>query len=366
MGFFEWRRRRKTVRHLRHEMRHARALREDVADPKDLQRLARAGEQLSAAESAATAEVFENACAEAVAAIRSVRPPRRFNAIAENYEVIVVALAVAMSIRCFIVQPFKIPTGSMQPTLFGIQFEDQTEPGLWDRFPLNLVGWSLFGEGFVEVKARNAGFFSPQGRQDAEGDWIVFIDQTPHRVRRNMPFRRRPGEYLREGDTIASGRMRYGDHVLVNKVVYNFRRPRRGDVIVFETSAVEHPQIRKDTFYIKRLVGLPGETIEIDPPYLVVNGQRVLHPPAFQRQVERVYQGVRGYTFADARSVPRPKLAAPGDALHLEAGRFLPMGDNSASSLDGRYFGGVPQRSLVGPAVAVYWPLSDRWGFIRR
>lgn len=341
-------------------------MREDIADPKDLDRLDRAAERLAAAESAGTAEAFEDACAEALSAIQAVRPRRRYPAVAENYEVIVVALAVAMSIRCFIVQPFKIPTGSMQPTLYGIEFRDQATPGVWDRFPLNLIGWTLFGEGFVEVKARNDGFFAPQALRDAEGDWIVYIDRTPHRVRRNMPFRRKPEEYLRRGDTIASGRMRYGDHVLVNKIAYNFRRPRRGDIIVFDTSGIQHPQIRQNTFYIKRLVGLPGETIEIQPPYLVADGRRVLDPPAFRRQVERTYRGVQGYTFADPRSVPRPKLAAPGDSLHLEPDRFLPMGDNSGSSLDGRYFGGVPQRSLVGPAFAVYWPLTERWGFIRR
>lgn len=366
MDILEWWHRRKTARHLRHEIRHVLALRADVADPRDLERLRRARERLDSAQSAGTAEAFQEACDAAVEALQAVRPPRRFQSLAENFEVIVVALAVAMAIRCFIVQPFKIPTGSMEPTLFGIQFQDQSQRRWWDRFPISWVGWAVLGEGFVEVRARNDGFFQPQGRQDAEGDWIVFIDQTPHRVRRNMPFRRRPGEYLRRGEVIASGRMRYGDHVLVNKIAYNFRRPERGDVIVFDTKGIQHPQIRKDTFYIKRLVGLPGETVSIEPPYLVVNGERVLDPPAFRRQVERVHMGVRGYTFADIRTMPRPKLATPDDELHLGPGEYLPMGDNSASSLDGRYFGGIPQRNLVGPAFAVYWPFTPRWGLISR
>jgi signal peptidase I len=364
MNFFEWRRRRKTARHWRHELHHARAMHEDVAAPDDLARLDRAAEHLAAAAPAATPEAFEAACAEAGAAIAAVRPPRRFAAFAENVEVIVVAISIAMAIRCFLVQPFKIPTGSMQPTLYGITFADQAERGFWDRPPLSFIGWALFGEGYVEVRAKTSGFLAPQARQ-VEDSLILFVDGTPHTVRRNMPRRRQPGEYLRRGDVIASGRMRYGDHVLVNKVLYNFRRPRRGEVIVFETARILHPQIRQDTFYIKRLVGLPGERIELDPPWLVADGRRVAEPPAFRRQAEDEHLGYYGYIFADPRITPRPFLAAPGDRIDLPADTYLPLGDNTRSSLDGRYFGPVPWRSVVGPAFAVYWPFSRRWGSVQ-
>ncbi len=367
MNFFEWRRRKKTARHWRHELRRVRALREDVASPEVLERLDRAAERVEVARRAATAEAFEAACAEAAAAIAVACSPRRFAALGENIEVVVVALTIAMAIRCFIVQPFKIPTGSMHPTLEGVTFTPQMERRLWDWPPLSFVSWALWGEGYVEVRARTSGFFSTQGRLNEDGDFIVFIDRTPHTIRRNMPrpWRKQPGEYVRQGEVLASGRMRYGDFVLVNKIIYNFRRPRRGEVIVFDTNGIDHPQIRKDNFYIKRLVGLPGERVEISPPWLVVNGQRVMEPPVFIRQVQANDRGYHGYDWADGRVTPRPLLAGPGDSVLLPPDGYLPFGDNTRSSLDGRYFGAVPWRNVVGPAFVVYWPFSRRWGPVR-
>lgn len=362
MNFFERRRQRKLAQHWRHELRHARSLREDVAAPEDLARLDRAREALDAAAAAGSREALEAACEAAARAVARVRPPGRWPWLAENLEVVVVALAVAMAIRCFFVQPFKIPTGSMQPTLYGITFENQAAPGFWDRFPLNLAAWALFGEGYVEVRARNSGFVAFANRPDADGNWIAFVDRTPHRIRAHMPVRVRRGDFVRRGEVIASGRMRYGDHVLVNKVAYNFRRPRRGDIIVFDTRDIRHPDIRRDTFYIKRLVGLPNERIAIAPPWLVADGEPVTEPRAFRRMAEAAAEGYRGYQFPHPLANPRPALAGPEDVLALGPDQYLPMGDNSGSSLDGRYFGAVPGRSLVGPAFAVYWPLTRRWG----
>ncbi len=337
-------------------------MREDVASPEDLAQLDRAREELDAAARAGSPETFEAACAAAARAVARIRPPSRFPWLAENLEVAVVALAVAMAIRCFFVQPFKIPTGSMQPTLYGITFENQSAPGFWDRFPLNVPAWVLFGEGYIEVRAKNSGFLSFANRPDADGNWIAFVDRTPHRIRAHMPIRRQRGEFVRRGEVIASGRMRYGDHVLVNKVIYNFQRPRRGDIIVFDTHDIRHPDIRTDTFYIKRLVGLPGERIAIEPPWLLADGRRVTEPYAFRRMAEDAAHGYRGYLFPHPYANPRPVLAGPEDTLALGRDQYLPMGDNSGSSLDGRYFGAIPARSLVGPAFAVYWPFTRRWG----
>ena len=71
-----------------------------------------------------------------------------------------------------------------------------------------------------------------------------------------------------------------------------------------------------------------------------------------------------GYTFAHAGS-PGAKLRSQNDVLKLGDHEFLPFGDNTTHSLDGRYFGGVPLNSLVGPAFVIYWPFSERWGKAR-
>ena len=58
-------------------------------------------------------------------------------------------------------------------------------------------------------------------------------------------------------------------------------------------------------------------------------------------------------------------LAFATDRLTLGAREYLGMGDNTMNSYDGRYWGAVPQKNLVGPALFVYWPYYDRWGLIR-
>jgi signal peptidase I len=179
------------------------------------------------------------------------------------------------------------------------------------------------------------------------------------------PWRKQPNDYVRRGEVLASGRKRYGDHVLVNKVIYNFRRPRRGEVVVFDSDGIRHPQVRPNTFYIKRLVGLPGERVEIVPPWLVVDGDRVVEPPVFRRQAEAADRGYYGYEFANPHVSPRPFLAAPGDFILVPEDSYLFFGDNTRSSLDGRYFGPVAWRNVVGPTFAVYWPFSRRWGPVR-
>ena len=111
----------------------------------------------------------------------------------------------------------------------------------------------------------------------------------------------------------------------------------------------------RDTFYIKRLVGLPGERIGIREGRLTVDGETVREPKAFERQATA--EGYRGYV-----TRPDSRLRKEGDEIALGEGEFLPFGDNTMSSLDGRYFGGVSVKALMGPAFCVYWPFGAHWG----
>lgn len=183
--------------------------------------------------------------------------PRKKSVVRDWIESIIVAFILAMLIRTFVVQAFKIPTGSMHPTL------------------------------------------------------------------------------------------KVGDLILVNKFIYGakvpftdfrlpaVRQPKRGDVIVFI-----YPEDPKKDF-IKRLVALEGETVEIKNGTIYVNDQPVLDPLFNQR-----YYYNRG------------PYAKEGEKLIVPQGSFFVLGDNSGSSQDSRYWGFVPRKNILGKALVIYWPLT--------
>ncbi|MCX6996902.1 MAG: S26 family signal peptidase [Kiritimatiellaeota bacterium] len=153
MNFFQARRYRKQVKHLRHAACHVRHMRGDVAAADDLALLDAAEERLTAAWAARDAAALDTASEALNVAVNQVMPPRHPSWLRENLEVIVVAGAVAMAVRTYFVQPFKIPTGSMQPTLYGITVQPQAGRGVMDYLPLNIVSFLLWGERYIEVRA---------------------------------------------------------------------------------------------------------------------------------------------------------------------------------------------------------------------
>jgi signal peptidase I len=147
--------------------------------------------------------------------------------------------------------------------------------------------------------------------------------------------------------------LRVGDRVLVNKVVYRLHPPRRGDIIVFEEP---HPseEAKRNPFqsfwhwltqglgvssnpekdFIKRVVGLPGETLEIKAGQVYINGKKLVEP----------YVGLTPDT-RDYRPVHIPK-----DMLFV-------MGDNRTNSNDSRFgLGFIPYKKVVGRAFVIIWP----------
>ena len=287
----------------------------------------------------------------------------------ENVEVLVVAISLALACKCYFVQPFKIPTGSMQPTLNGILAKPQEGKAWSDQFPANLVKIALFGEYYQEVRAKADGMVTGIHRwKDQEAIWaggvahpvrLTFLPGGGLDEARSMKLFVKPGDRVKKGDVLASGLVRRGDQVLVNKVKYHFSRPKRGDIIVFSTDEIpgrERWNIPEGTFYIKRLAGLSGERIALRGRELVADGEAVREPAAFRRMREdSAYNG--GY-------VPLPGTLLANEASELEVGegKFLPLGDNTFSSQDGRFFGPVDEAALVGPAFGVYWPFGGHWG----
>lgn len=133
-----------------------------------------------------------------------------------------------------------------------------------------------------------------------------------------------------------------GDRILVNKFIYRFTVPKRGDVIVFVS-----PEDKKKDF-IKRLAGLPGENIEISNGIILINNKPAEDAPALKKQ----YYYNRGDFGMEGQS-----LRIPDDAYYV-------LGDNSSSSRDSRYWGYMPKKYLLGRAFLIYWPLN-RIGIIR-
>jgi signal peptidase I len=169
------------------------------------------------------------------------------------------------------------------------------------------------------------------------------------------------GDDVVTGQVIARGCRVTGDHLFVNRVKWNFVRPRRGDVMVFRTDNIPALDAKK-THYIKRLSGLPNETIGIVPPNLIVDGKAVVDDARI-RTIAIREPGYFGYTLAFG--VGADYIYSTNSVVKLKRNQYLGLGDNTRNSLDSRYWGPVPQDNLVGPACLVYWPISRRTGFVR-
>jgi signal peptidase I len=127
--------------------------------------------------------------------------------------------------------------------------------------------------------------------------------------------------------------LRIGDRVLVNKFIYRFAQPERGDIIVFESVEGGGEDL------IKRVVGVPGDKISVRGGRLLVNGEPQREPYVYKKYPDR------------SSSAP---TTVPEDHVFV-------MGDNRANSRDSRYFGTVPERKIEGEAFLRFWP-PDRIG----
>ncbi len=349
---------RKQLKEHLHAARHARHMREDIAEPKDLEALRTAEAAVREIRQTGEGNV-EEALERISIAANKVYPSSNNSGMRENVEVIIVALAAAMAIRAFFFQPFKIPTNSMQPTLNGITTEAQAEAGFFDRQPIKFVKWLLTGESFQIVRAKESGYL--QLAKETNDLLYLNIGNSTHKISKlKFDLSQLDGrKHYNKGDVILANMAIAGDHILVNKMKYNFMWPERGDISVFDTRNIDHDQVRADTFYIKRMVGLSGEKIQIQDRRIVADGEVISDPPTFEKiATDPAYDG--GHRNAGL-------LATAEDAIQLADGKYLMCGDNTrpGMSLDGRFFGGVPREDFQGPAIFVYWPFREHWGRVR-
>ncbi|MCP8970155.1 signal peptidase I [Ectobacillus ponti] len=131
------------------------------------------------------------------------------------------------------------------------------------------------------------------------------------------------------------------DRMIVNKIGYKFAEPQRFDIIVFRAT--------EDKDYIKRVIGVPGDTIEYKNDVLYINGKMYEEPylAEFKKQVS---DGPLTYDF---------KLEEITGQKTVPKGRVFVLGDNRRFSKDSRTIGTVSVDQILGKANIVYWPMSD-------
>jgi signal peptidase I len=141
-----------------------------------------------------------------------------------------------------------------------------------------------------------------------------------------------------------------GDHVIANLLAYRGHLPERGDIIVFRTRGL--PGWPDHAFQVKRVVGLPGEELQLRDGALYAGGKRL--------------GSEHGLPPIPYTPLPRPGsfLASPDQRFTVPPDHLFVMGDNAATSLDSRQWGALPRGSVYGKVTRIYYPL-DRIGIPR-
>ncbi len=295
-------------------------------------------------------------------------PPPRDAVWRENVEVILVAIVVAIGIRSYFIQPFKIPTGSMQPTLNGIIGHPLTAPA--PNIFKKVIDFVVLGRNYIDVVSgaentvidivpRKFLFFFTLS--EITCDQESFTVYAPPEILR-QDFQVFPGNVYRHGEVIARGAVDTGDQVFVDKFSYNFVHPSRGDVFVFRTDhilGIRADPVTGAPYYIKRMTGTPGDELRIESPRLYVNGQ-----PAKRFGIARVMSAQEPYK-GYSQGPREGQMSNPAKTYVVPEHSYFAMGDNSYNSYDSRYWGPVPEENLVGRGLFVYWPFNRHWGFIR-
>lgn len=137
-----------------------------------------------------------------------------------------------------------------------------------------------------------------------------------------------------------------GEFLLTNKMAYRRGFPHRGDVIIFRAPSTAHCPTGGACDFIKRIIGLPGETIGVRDGHMYIDGKLLPEPYIPDEFI------IRGDAFLQ-----------DGTEYTLEEGEYFAMGDNRPGSSDSRAFGPVPLKNFIGKAWIRYWPF-DKLGFI--
>ena len=386
----------RTVRHACDMSKHVRKLLNAQRDILSPQAIAGVESALQEVRKAIADRAGEDAMLKQMAGLETAAnkwlKPYPNSGIRENVEVLLVALAVAMGIRTFFLQPFKIPTGSMQPTLFGVT----PSPGPFAGNQLDLKVPGRITR-LVDYWIRGYSYFDIAAPEDGELQSVkppqkaLLFNLSQQYIFNNKSYTiwfpaddlfQRAGYSIgydgavhgrlqfKAGEPIIKLKVTAGDHLFVDRLSYNFRHPTRGEIIVFETRGI--PTLPQDQFYIKRLVALSNEKVQIgNDRHLVIDGKRLdKTTPHFENV----------YSF-DSSEPPReshfsghvkdPRLAplftdSPDGMFTVRPEHYMVMGDNTLNSYDSRAWGDFSRTNVIGKYLFVYWPISPRFGWNAR
>ncbi len=170
-----------------------------------------------------------------------------------------------------------------------------------------------------------------QPQKDSDNPWIEGLKTIGLSVFLALGIR----TFVAEARYIPSGSMlptlQINDRLIIDKLSYHFQSPQRGDVVVFSPTEALKRQNFEDAF-IKRVIGLPGEKVEIQGGRVYINDQ-----PLREKYI------------ADDPSYQYGPVIVPAD-------HYLVLGDNRNNSYDSHYWGFVPRENIIGRAVVRFWP----------
>jgi signal peptidase I len=371
----------------------------------------------------------------------------------ENVEMLLVAAIVVIGIRSFFFQPFIIPTNSMYPSFSGMQPHVYETHESTPSFAGRCMDKLFLGASHFKIVAETSGdlYLKLQGQMSfrfdeskfPEGRFFIFpstVREYVFEVGGKEHILRVPAEFdldellarkfagvenlqdlpliitqdqgfpsnrlklsdnpYKAGDLLLAFDILLGDALFVDRFSYNFIHPRSGDPAVFRTGSIDKfnrklgtnvfSQIGEDKYYIKRLVGEPGDVLEMKVPddifsngtdvrkgvpgIMYRNGKPLTGRTAFDANRQRTedlaldsnaipidaYPGYRAEGLLSNRSMLRVPKANENPTAKKA---FFAMGDNSTDSLDGRAWGFVPENEIIGRAFLVYYPFTKRWGF---
>ena len=341
-----------------------------------------------------SAEAMQKLIDENTNSYRKILPPLKNAWIREYLDILAVAVAVAFGIRGLFLQPFQIPTSSMQPTLFGIHYiakEGQTNPLLGKlSAPLDYL---LFACERAKLTIKKDGVLEDNNsygvfQQTTRYGFFSYTSFNIGGVNYSLPgLPRKVNEYssladnftrdgnvdgritYKVGQKLCDGWLSSGDHLFVDRFSHLLLGFKRGDIVVFNTEGIYYngrSLAKNGYYYIKRLVGLPGDTLKIKNKMLYVRSKGATTftlISELSEKFKKLYSNKGGYH--GHWNVPTENdLSEEGFTVPVDS--YFMMGDNSRNSLDSRYWSTVPRRNIVGKSLFVFWPISRRWGLTDR
>ncbi len=318
------------------------------------------------------------------------REPQTFMGFLREWaEALIIAYLMAMFLRVFVVELFKIPSPSMTPTLLGTEaprhgvgYYDINGDGLKDMVlrtrhqsdPSDYITYDIY-------LRSEAGSYRYAGKADPDYPLLNELDEglreallQDNSIQREVQLEG-GGNLLTtwitdlwpsEASQRRSDRIRQRqDRIMVAKFVYWFSPPRRGEIAVFQTPGHVFDSTRP--IYIKRVTGLPGETLSFEPAEgvpghydqmgrLMADGKRVERPAFFQHQ-RYVYRNSDPQIGKDSEKVHIRRTIGGEktiESIEVPDNSVIMMGDNTVSSQDSRYWGPVELRRLRGRALFRY------------